>query len=110
MRYLKDAGSFQVNLVKPNAAGKGMIVSSVTENGTNLQFQQDADAVTVSTTAIAGSEHTYSITYQGIPVDGLIISTNKFGHRTFLVITGPTAPTTGCPAWMNRPTKLPLIL
>ena len=25
----------------------------------------------------------YLITYSGIPADGLIISTNKFGHRTF---------------------------
>jgi len=83
LKYLKDAGSFQVNLVKTNAAGKGMLVSSVTENGAKLQFQQDADAVTVNTTAKSGSEHTYTITYQGIPADGLIISTNKFGHRTF---------------------------
>jgi aminopeptidase N len=29
------------------------------------------------------SVHIYTITYQGIPADGLIISKNEFGHRTF---------------------------
>ena len=81
--FMKDAGSFKVNLVRKNAEGKGMLVSSVTENGTNIKFQQDNDAVNITTSAKAGSKHSYIITYQGIPADGLIISTNKFGHRTF---------------------------
>lgn len=81
--FLKDAGSFKVNLVKKNAEGKGMLVSSITENGTSLQFQQDNDAVTVSAQAKSGTEHNYVITYSGIPADGLIISKNKYGHRTF---------------------------
>jgi aminopeptidase N len=81
--FLKDAGSFKLDLVKQNGTGKGMLVSSVTENGTNLQFQQDEGAVNIITSAKAGSQHTFSITYQGVPADGLIISTNKFGHRTF---------------------------
>jgi aminopeptidase N len=83
LRYLKDAGSFAVNLVKQKADGKGMLVSSVSENGANLQFQQDNDAVTISTQAKSGTEHSYTITYSGIPADGLIISKNKYGHRTF---------------------------
>jgi aminopeptidase N len=83
LRYLKDAGSFKINLVKQKADGKGMLISSITENGANLQFQQDNDAVTISTRAKSGSEHNYVISYSGVPADGLIISKNKFGHRTF---------------------------
>ncbi len=83
LKFLKDASSFKINLVKQNKAGKGMLVNAVTENGANIQFQQDEDAVNITTSAIPGSEHTYTISYQGIPADGLIISTNKFGHRTF---------------------------
>lgn len=83
LRFLKDAGSFNINLVKQDAAGKGMLVSSVTEHGAELRFQQDNDNITINTTAKSGSQHTYTIVYQGIPADGLIISTNKFGHRTF---------------------------
>jgi aminopeptidase N len=83
VKYLRDAGSFKINLKKPNERGKGMLVSSITENGASLQFQQSEDAVIIAASAKAGSEHNYTITYQGIPADGLIISTNKFGHRTF---------------------------
>src|ERR1700712_4286561 len=54
LQYLKDAGSFKVSLVKQKADGKGMLVSSVTENGANLQFQQDNDAVTISAQAKSG--------------------------------------------------------
>ncbi|MBV8390777.1 MAG: M1 family metallopeptidase [Mucilaginibacter sp.] len=83
LRYLKDAGSFQINLVKQKADGKGMLVSSITENGKPLSFQQNAGDVTITADGKAGTDHTYIIAYSGIPADGLIISTNKFGHRTF---------------------------
>jgi aminopeptidase N len=83
LRYLKDVGSFQINLVKQKSDGKGMLVSDVTENGNPVSFHQNADDVTITTDSQAGSGHTYVINYSGIPADGLIISTNKFGHRTF---------------------------
>jgi aminopeptidase N len=83
IKFLKDVSSFQLNLVKKNSTGKGMLVSAVTEGDKNLSFVQDSDAVSINTAAKNNSLHSYTITYQGIPADGLIISTNKFGHRTF---------------------------
>ncbi|HVV56163.1 MAG TPA: M1 family metallopeptidase [Mucilaginibacter sp.] len=83
VKFLKDAGGFDVDLVKTKSTGKGMLVSSVTENGSPVQFKQDSDDVEIMSPAKIGTEHTYAIVYQGIPADGLIISTNKFGHRTF---------------------------
>lgn len=83
LQYLKDAGSIQINLVKQKADGKGMLVSDITENGKSVSFQQNADDVTIINQAKAGTRHNYIIAYSGIPADGLIISTNKFGHRTF---------------------------
>ena len=83
LRYLKDAGSFQLNLVKQKGDGKGMLISGITENGKAISFQQNADDVIITTEGKTGTVHTYIITYSGIPADGLIISTNKFGHRTF---------------------------
>ncbi|MBS1501549.1 MAG: M1 family peptidase, partial [Bacteroidetes bacterium] len=83
VKFLKDAGSFRIDMVKKNDTGKGMLVSSVTEAGKSVSFQQDAGAINIKTTGKAGSEHIYTITYSGVPADGLIISTNKFGHRTF---------------------------
>ena len=83
LRYLKDAGSFHLDLVKQKADGKGMLVSAVTENDRPVSFQQNPDDLTISADGKAGTRHQYSITYSGIPANGLIISTNKFGHRTF---------------------------
>jgi aminopeptidase N len=83
IKFLTDVSSFQLNLVKTNSKGKGMLVSAVTAGGKAMTFAQDSDLITISSIANANSIQRYTITYQGIPADGLIISTNKFGHRTF---------------------------
>ena len=108
VQFVKDAGSFTLDLVRKNAAGKGMTVGSVKEDSRSLRFTQDSQTLLIYTTGIgrpasgasrskmlserspsgaspakAGSVHTYTIAYEGVPADGLIISTNKFGHRTF---------------------------
>jgi aminopeptidase N len=105
IKFLKDINSFQLDLVKQkgaapdsgsnagsthvrenkktNGIGKGMLVSAITEDGKDVAFAQDADVININTTAATNSVHIYTIIYQGIPADGLIISTNKFGHRTF---------------------------
>ena len=83
VRFLKSVSSVGIGLVKQNVSGKGMLVGTVTENGKSLSFTQDSDKVNITTTASKGSWHTYAIVYSGIPADGLIISTNKFNHRTF---------------------------
>ncbi|HWZ04590.1 MAG TPA: M1 family aminopeptidase [Mucilaginibacter sp.] len=83
LKFLKDVKKFQLNLVKTNSSGKGMLVSSITEHGKNISFSQDSDLININVIAKAGSSHYFIITYQGIPADGLIISKNEFGHRTF---------------------------
>jgi len=83
LTFLKDIQRFQLNLVKTNGSGKGMLVSSITENGKNISFSQDSDLLHININAKAGSSHSFGITYKGVPADGLIISKNEFGHRTF---------------------------
>jgi aminopeptidase N len=83
VKFLKANGSFKIDLVKKQSNGKGMLVSRVLENGKAVRHQQNEDAITVYTKAAENSVKTYSITYQGIPADGLVISKNKFGKRTF---------------------------
>jgi aminopeptidase N len=83
VKFLKDVNTFQLNLVKTNSTGRGMQVSAVTEGDKNISFTQDSDVVNINTHAINNTLHSYTIIYQGIPADGLIISTNKFSHRTF---------------------------
>ena len=83
IKFLQDVSPVQVNLVKKNSKSKGMLVSSVTENGKRLSFSQDSDVVNINASAKTNTIHTYTVNYEGVPADGLIISTNKFGHRTF---------------------------
>ena len=83
IKFLQDAAAFQLNLVKVNSKGKGMLVSAVMENNRLVAFRQDSDVVSISSRVKSNSIHSYTITYAGIPADGLIISTNKYGHRTF---------------------------
>jgi aminopeptidase N len=83
IKFIKDAPSFELNLIKKNSTDKGMLVSAITENGKRLKFVQDSDAVKIYTRAKVNSTHNYKISYAGIPMDGLIISTNNYGHRTF---------------------------
>jgi aminopeptidase N len=83
VKFLKNASSFNIDLVKKKSDGKGMLVAQVKENGKAIQFTQNDEAVTLSAAAKINTIHSYTITYSGVPADGLIISTNKFGTRTF---------------------------
>jgi len=83
VKFIKPATSFKLDLVKKNSAGKGMQVTSVTEKGKALSFNQNADKLVINSRGASGSTHTYTVGYNGIPADGLIISKNKYGKRTF---------------------------
>ncbi|SDE74625.1 Peptidase family M1 [Mucilaginibacter pineti] len=83
IKFIKDATSFNLDLVKRNASDKGMLVSEITEKGKKLKFEQDSATVKIYDAARATNRRSYVITYEGIPADGLIISTNNYKHRTF---------------------------
>ncbi len=83
IKFLSDVSQFKLNLVKKNSSGKGMLVTEITEGGKKLKFSQDDDVVNIISAAKKQSKHSYTISYSGVPADGLIISQNKFGHRTF---------------------------
>ncbi len=83
VKFLKSTSLFVLDLTKKGSNGKGMTVSTITEGGKKIPFSQTGEVVKLSAAAKANSIHNYTITYSGIPADGLIISTNKFGKRTF---------------------------
>ena len=83
IKFTGNVSEPELNLVKKKATGKGMLISSVSEDGKALKFLQDSDVVHILSPAKSNTEHTYTINYSGIPADGLIISTNRHGHRTF---------------------------
>ncbi len=83
LKFIKNTRSFSLDLTQKNNSAKGMLVSAVTEAGKAVEYSQNAEKLSISAIGAVGSVHTYTITYQGIPADGLIISTNKYGKRTF---------------------------
>ncbi|RYZ98029.1 MAG: M1 family peptidase [Sphingobacteriaceae bacterium] len=80
---LQNTETVQFDLVKKGGTGTGMTVSSVTENGKLLRFEHEGEILKIYTPVKAKSTHSYTVNYSGVPADGLIISTNKFGDRTF---------------------------
>ena len=83
--------SFNLDLKNVNSAGRGMTIKSVTYSGGNIKWYHNNDKVTITleSPAGAGSTGELFITYSGIPADGLIISKNKFGYRTFFADNWP---------------------
>lgn len=84
-RVKSDCPSVAFDLAGKNDTGKGMSVTAVQLNGQNAGFIQDANQVIITGNGSISADSLYviSIRYAGIPADGLIISTNKYGHRTF---------------------------
>ena len=87
IKFLKNnVGNFNLDLVgKTQNSVTGMTVTSVTENHKKVDFRQGPDILFIKTgkPPKKGSERTFTIDYSGIPADGLLISDNKFGERTF---------------------------
>ena len=81
--FRETAPQFTLDLTEKNSTGKGMTVLSVSENNQPISFSQDSNHLLLQTGSTAGARHSYTIRYEGIPADGLVISNNKYGHRGF---------------------------
>lgn len=81
--FNKTVNRFSLDLINLDQTGKGMRVSSVLDNGKKIPFRHRNNKLTITTDREASEKHTYTIMYSGIPADGLIISKNKYGDRTF---------------------------
>ena len=84
----ESLSSFHLDLVSQNANGKGMKVKNVVSVGKSANafiFKQDNDKLIIDLKQAVKTGDTLEalINYSGIPADGLIISKNKYGHRTF---------------------------
>jgi aminopeptidase N len=77
--------SFIFDIRNINSAGKGMEVKGVSLNKPGFTWDHSGNKLKISLAepASEGSEVKVSISWKGIPADGLIISKNKFGERTF---------------------------
>ncbi len=82
IHFIKPIASFNLNLIGKKNGTTGMEVSSVTSSGKPVDFSFANDLITIKTPVSSG-DVTFTINYKGVPADGLIISKNKFGDRTF---------------------------
>lgn len=89
MSFTRDVPSVQLDLVRKNAEGKGMTISSVTKNQLPVSFEQDPQHLIIHDKGMKGIPCTYTIRYEGIPADGLIISKTKYGDRSFFADNWP---------------------
>ncbi|HEY4107359.1 M1 family metallopeptidase [Puia sp.] len=83
VQFREKVPEFHLDLTKKNSEGKGMTVTAVTEANAPVPFSQENDRLVIHSAGKPGNQHTYTIKYEGIPADGLIISKNKFGRRGF---------------------------
>jgi len=83
-KLLKPAKVISLNLVNKDASGKGMKVFKVMYDIKNAPFEQHNNLLTINVLNNSlKRNHSLDIFYKGIPKDGLIISKNKYGDRTF---------------------------
>jgi aminopeptidase N len=90
----ESLSSISLDLSMLNKDQKGMIVSAVdfkTPNSSKPKFKQDSDKLIIDfqNSIKKGDTTNILIAYEGIPSDGLIISKNKYGHRTFFADNWP---------------------
>ncbi len=85
VKFLKEVEFFTLDLAAAQTTGVGMEVSQILENGKSVHFVHEEDNLIIhpGDKVVAGAVRNYTITYSGEPSDGLIISRNKFGDRTF---------------------------
>lgn len=105
VRFRKQIASFDLNLIGKGSGATGMEVTSVTLSGKPVEHTFKNNLISIKPGG--ANEETYVISYRGIPADGLIISKNKFGERTFFGDNWPDRgrhwlPTIDHPAYKSQ--------
>jgi aminopeptidase N len=85
LQFTQPTDRFWLNLVSLNGKGKGMIAYKVKEGNETLSSAHGHDSLTIwlKKPGRKNEARTFEILYSGIPADGLIISKNRYGYRTF---------------------------
>jgi aminopeptidase N len=85
IRFLMVADSLKLDLKSVDISGKGMNVIRASQGIEGVKWKQESETLTLFFTNRVQTNDTldFTISYSGIPADGLIISKNKFGNRTF---------------------------
>ncbi len=85
VRFLAEVSSLVFDLKGTGSDGKGMVVERVTVSGVGIEWKHENDKLIIHFPKHVAVNDTveFGVDYSGFPSDGLIISKNKFGNRTF---------------------------
>ncbi len=85
VQFLKVTESCIFDLIEKNNSGTGMFVESLTCKNKALKFTHKNNQLVIELGKIVEPNEllTFEISYSGIPADGLVISENQYGQRTF---------------------------
>ena len=91
LKFLNPTETIQLDLVAKSKDGKGMTAYPYFPNGQVLSGSSTLNKLLLKLPVPAKLDDTMTviIDYKGIPADGLIISKNKYGHRTFFADNWP---------------------
>jgi aminopeptidase N len=82
--FLQKTDTLYLDLANVKSSGRGMVVDELRDKNGPVNYIHFSDKIRIPAPGIAENElKNYTIKYHGIPQDGLIISKNKFGDRTF---------------------------
>ncbi len=85
IKFLKPNDRLVLDLIEKDKNQTGMKVEQITMDGNKLNFLHANNQLKIELgkTVTSDLECQFEIKYAGIPCDGLIISKNKYGDRTF---------------------------
>jgi aminopeptidase N len=90
LKLLQGNGPISLDLVQQKGNGKGMTVKALSGLGVvGWEQRDDKIVIRLDTVKKWPDERAISIQYSGVPDDGLIISKNKWGDRTFFADNWP---------------------
>lgn len=91
VKFSESVNTIGFDLKNTGSNKKGMNVQNVTfDKGSITWIHNDNRIViTMNDSVKTGSQGIFSIDYSGVPADGLIISNNKYGERTFFADNWP---------------------
>jgi aminopeptidase N len=90
IKFKKQVTNFQLDFSNIDELGKGMLTNAVLEGKDTINYTHKNNVLTITPIKIkTDSIYNFVINYKGIPKDGLIISENKFGDRTYFTDNWP---------------------
>ncbi len=91
INHTGNTNEIKLDLVNLGDEGNGMTVEEVTLDGSSTHWSHNDDRLRIdlSTMKVEGETSNLVIRYYGIPADGLIISRNRYGDRTFFADNWP---------------------